>query len=111
MHTMSQVITIFGHRCFGPLALAWVAWNCGLKIRAVLAFHQYGRDPGDPNWIPLPLWVLDEIKKNAELAYSDRFGRRNFEYISLGCDILHVLCGRSPIQAYAGPSGLTLVLS
>ena len=45
--------------------------------------------------------MLDEIHKDPELAYSDRFGRRNIEYISLGCDILPVLCGRSPIQAYA----------
>ena len=50
--------------------------------------------------IPLPLWVLEEIDKDPDLAYSDRFGRRNLEYISLGCDILPVLCGRSPIQAY-----------
>lgn len=51
--------------------------------------------------MPLPLWVLDEIQKDIELAYCDRFGRRNIEYISLGCDILPVLHGRSPIQAYA----------
>ncbi|PNX76448.1 beta-amylase chloroplastic-like [Trifolium pratense] len=51
--------------------------------------------------IPLPQWVLDEIHTDPDLAFSDRFGRRNFEYISLGCDILPVLRGRSPIQAYA----------
>lgn len=45
--------------------------------------------------------MLDEIQKDIELAYCDRFGRRNIEYISLGCDILPVLHGRSPIQAYA----------
>lgn len=45
--------------------------------------------------------MLDEIQKDVELAYCDRFGRRNIEYISLGCDILPVLCGRSPIQVYA----------
>lgn len=50
--------------------------------------------------IPLPLWVLEEIDKDPDLAFSDRFGRQNLEYISLGCDILPVLCGRSPIQAY-----------
>lgn len=50
--------------------------------------------------VPLPQWVLEEIDKDPDLAYSDRFGRRNMEYISLGCDILPVLRGRSPIQAY-----------
>lgn len=45
--------------------------------------------------------MLDEIKKDPELVYSDKFGRSSTEYISLGCDMLPVLCGRSPIQAYA----------
>lgn len=45
--------------------------------------------------------MLDEIQKDVDLAYCDRFGRRSIEYISLGCDILPVLRGRSPIQAYA----------
>ncbi|KAK7358495.1 hypothetical protein VNO77_00423 [Canavalia gladiata] len=85
----------------GYKELVMMACMCGLKVRAVLAFHQHGTGPDDPNWIPLPLWVLDEIQKDPELAYCDRFGRRNVEYISLGCDILPVLRGRSPIQAYA----------
>lgn len=45
--------------------------------------------------------MLDEIKKDPDLVYSDKFGMVNTEYISLGCDILPVLYGRSPIQAYA----------
>ncbi|OWM85195.1 beta-amylase 1, chloroplastic-like [Punica granatum] len=77
-----------------------MARRCGLKVRALMAFHQWGAGPGDPQWIPLPQWVLEEIDKNPDLAYSDRFGRRNVECISLGCDILPVLRGRSPIQAY-----------
>ncbi|CAL0330864.1 unnamed protein product [Lupinus luteus] len=85
----------------GYRELVAMASMCGLKVRAVLAFHQYGTVTDDPNRIPLPLWVLDEIQKDPELAYSDRFGRRNIEYISLGCDIFPVLRGRSPIQAYA----------
>ncbi|MED6220522.1 hypothetical protein PIB30_045585 [Stylosanthes scabra] len=85
----------------GYRELIMMASMCGLKVRAVLAFHQYGTGTDDPNRIPLPLWVLDEINKDPELAYSDRFGRRNIEYISLGCDILPVLRGRTPIQAYA----------
>ncbi|KAF5729769.1 Beta-amylase 1 [Tripterygium wilfordii] len=82
------------------LELVAMARRCGLKVRAVMAFHQCGTGPGDPHWIPLPLWVLEEIVKVPDLAYSDRFGRRSTEYISLGCDILPVLRGRSPLQAY-----------
>ncbi|KAK7318069.1 hypothetical protein RJT34_02767 [Clitoria ternatea] len=85
----------------GYRELVTMARTCGLKVRVVLAFHQHGSGPDDPNWIPLPLWVLDEMDKDQELAYRDRFGRRNVEYVSLGCDILPVLRGRTPIQVYA----------
>lgn len=51
--------------------------------------------------IPLPPWVLEEISKNPDLVYTDRSGRRNPEYISLGCDSLPVLRGRTPIQVYS----------
>ncbi|XP_051144228.1 beta-amylase 1, chloroplastic-like [Andrographis paniculata] len=85
----------------GYLELVEMAKRFGLKVRAAMAFHQSGTGPGDPLWIPLPRWVLEEIDKDPDVAYADRFGRRNTEYISLGCDILPILCGRSPIQAYA----------
>ncbi|CAN4127176.1 unnamed protein product [Withania somnifera] len=84
----------------GYLEIVVLAKRCGLKVRAVMAFHQCGTGPDDPYWVPLPLWVREEIDKDPDLAYSDRFGRRNMEYISLGCDVLPVLHGRSPIQAY-----------
>ncbi|KAF5734344.1 Beta-amylase 1 [Tripterygium wilfordii] len=93
----------------GYLELVAMARQCSLKVRAVMAFHQCGSGPEDPHWpdscfacgwIPLPLWVLEEIDKVSDLAYSDRFGRRSTEYISLGCDILPVLQGRSPLQVY-----------
>ncbi|KAI4370135.1 hypothetical protein MLD38_018515 [Melastoma candidum] len=102
---------------------------CGLKVRVVLGFHQCGAGSEDPDCLPIfmkflinayesdafgvsmvivrffkdsiPHWVLEEMDKNPNLAYSDRYGRRSIEYVSLGCDILPVLRGRSPIQAYA----------
>jgi beta-amylase len=51
--------------------------------------------------IPLPRWVVEEMDKDQDLAYTDRSGRRNYEYVSLGCDALPVLKGRTPIQCYA----------
>ncbi|KAF9689206.1 hypothetical protein SADUNF_Sadunf01G0067500 [Salix dunnii] len=118
----------------GYLDLVALARRCGLKVRAVLAFHQRGIGPGDPLCsvnsavgilvssaclesamvksmmhyclclspkISLPQWVLEEIDKDPDIAYTDRFGRRNMEYISLGCDMFPVLKGRSPLQAYS----------
>ncbi|CAL0323902.1 unnamed protein product [Lupinus luteus] len=51
--------------------------------------------------IPVPKWVGEEFEKDPDLAYSDQWGRRNYEYISLGCDTLPVLKGQTPIQCYA----------
>jgi hypothetical protein len=45
--------------------------------------------------------VLEEISKNPDLVYTDKLGRRNPEYISLGCDSVPVLSGRTPLQVYA----------
>lgn len=51
--------------------------------------------------IPLPPWVLEEISKNPDLVYTDKSGRRNPEYISLGCDSIPLLRGRTPIHVYS----------
>eukprot|EP01018_Ginkgo_biloba_P012651 Gb_23609 [translate_table: standard] len=72
----------------------------GLKLQAVMSFHQCGGNVGDSCNIPLPYWVLEEIKTNPDMVYTDKSGRRNQEYISLGCDTIPLLKGRSPIQVY-----------
>lgn len=51
--------------------------------------------------IPLPRWVAEEMERDPDLCYSDQWGRRNYEYLSLGCDTLPVLKGRTPVQCYA----------
>ena len=63
-------------------------------ISEIWALHCFGR-------IPLPRWVVEEIEHDPDLAYTDKQGRRNYEYLSLGCDTLPVLKGRSPVQVYA----------
>ncbi|CAA0807136.1 Beta-amylase 1- chloroplastic [Striga hermonthica] len=73
----------------------------GLKVQAVMSFHQCGGNVGDSCTIPLPKWVVEEIDRDPDLAYTDQWGRRNYEYLSLGCDTLPVLKGRSPIQCYS----------
>ncbi|KAJ7551916.1 hypothetical protein O6H91_06G034600 [Diphasiastrum complanatum] len=72
-----------------------------LKVQAVMSFHQCGGNVGDSCIVPLPHWVVEEAHKNPDLVYTDRAGRRNSEYLSLGCDIIPVLKGRTPVQAYS----------
>ncbi|XP_074565611.1 beta-amylase 1, chloroplastic-like [Curcuma longa] len=78
-----------------------MAARIGLKVQAVMSFHQCGGNVGDSVTIPLPRWVLEEMAKDPDLAYTDQWGRRNPEYLSLGCDALPVLKGRTPVQCYA----------
>ncbi|KAE8662347.1 Beta-amylase 3 [Hibiscus syriacus] len=92
----------------GPLKYNWEGYaelvrmveNNGLKLQVVMSFHQCSGNVGDSCRIPLPPLVLEEISKNPDLVYTDRSGRRNPEYISLGCDSIPVLRWRTPIQAY-----------
>ncbi|KAK1284394.1 hypothetical protein QJS10_CPB21g00178 [Acorus calamus] len=73
----------------------------GLKVQAVMSFHQCGGNVGDSVTIPLPKWVGEEMDNDQDLAYTDQWGRRNYEYVSLGCDTLPVLKGRTPTQCYS----------
>ncbi|VAI10717.1 unnamed protein product [Triticum turgidum subsp. durum] len=63
----------------GYIELMEMAKKAGLKVQAVMSFHQCGGNVGD----------------------SVKCGRRNYEYISLGADTLPALKGRSPVQCYA----------
>ncbi|XP_062166646.1 beta-amylase 1, chloroplastic-like [Alnus glutinosa] len=85
----------------GYTELIEMAKRHGLKVQAVMSFHQCGGNVGDSVTIPLPKWAAEEIDKDPDLAYTDQWGRRNHEYLSLGCDTLPVLKGRTPVQCYA----------
>ncbi|KAI9087045.1 hypothetical protein K1719_031006 [Acacia pycnantha] len=93
----------------GPMSYNWEAYaelvhmvqKHGLKLQVVMSFHQCGGNVGDSCSIPLPPWVHEEISKNPDLVYTDRSGRINPEYISLGCDLIPVLRGRTPLQVYS----------
>lgn len=85
----------------GYTELLEMAKKHGLKVQAVMSFHQCGGNVGDSCNIPLPKWVVEEMEKDPDLAYTDQWGRRNYEYVSLGCDTLPVLKGRTPVQCYA----------
>lgn len=85
----------------GYAELLEMAKQHGLKVQAVMSFHQCGGNVGDSCTIPLPNWAVEEINKDPDLAYTDQWGRRNYEYVSLGSDTLPVLKGRTPVQCYA----------
>lgn len=85
----------------GYAELLEMAKKHGLKVQAVMSFHKCGGNVGDSVTIPLPKWVVEEVDKDQDLAYTDQWGRRNYEYLSLGCDTLSCLKGRTPVQCYA----------
>nr|GMD62937.1 beta-amylase 1, chloroplastic [Ipomoea batatas] len=85
----------------GYSELLEMAKKHALKVQAVMSFHQCGGNVGDSCNIPLPRWVTEEINKDQDLVYTDQWGRRNYEYVSLGVDTLPVLKGRTPVQCYS----------
>ncbi|KAM0840573.1 hypothetical protein ACQ4PT_059566 [Festuca glaucescens] len=85
----------------GYAELVRMVERAGLRLQMVMSFHQCGGNVGDSCNIPLPSWVLEEVSDNPDIVYTDSSGRRNPEYISLGCDTLPVLKGRTPVQVYS----------
>ncbi|XP_057525945.1 beta-amylase-like isoform X2 [Amaranthus tricolor] len=92
----------------GPKQYDWKAYRhlfkvvqeYGLKIQAIMSFHQCGGNIGDTINITLPQWVLDIGINNPDIFYTNLASTRNVEYLSLGVDNQHLFHGRSAIQIY-----------
>lgn len=74
--------------------------SLGLKLQAVMSFHQCGGNVGDHCFIPMPEWVLEVGMKNPDIYYTDMSMNRNREYLSLGVDNEPLFQGRSPLDVY-----------
>lgn len=78
----------------GPNTYDWSAYKqlfqiCqrfGLQVQANMAFHQCGTNVGDECFITLPKWVLQVANSEPNIFYTDREGRRDEEYLTLGVD-------------------------
>jgi len=74
--------------------------RAGLKFQATISFHKCGTNTGDECYIPLPSWVTDVGKTNPDIYYTDQYGNRDEEYLSLGVDLQPLFGRRSPIDIY-----------
>ncbi|KAL7128845.1 hypothetical protein ABFS83_13G021400 [Erythranthe nasuta] len=74
--------------------------KCGLRIQAIMSFHQCGGNIGDGVYIPVPQWVLSVGEKDADVFYTNKSGNRNQEYLSLGVDNLPLFQGRTAVEMY-----------
>lgn len=90
----------------GPKQYDWSAYRslfqivreCGLKLQAIMSFHQCGGNVGDVVNIPLPQWVLDIGESDPDVFYTNRSGNRNKEYLSLGVDNEPLFYGRTAVE-------------
>ncbi|GAV79953.1 LOW QUALITY PROTEIN: Glyco_hydro_14 domain-containing protein, partial [Cephalotus follicularis] len=90
----------------GPRQYDWTAYRilfelvqqCGLKLQAIMSFHQCGGNVGDVVNIPLPQWVLDIGETSLDIFYTNRTGNRN-EYLTIGVDNQPLFHGRTAIEA------------
>ncbi|KAK7257504.1 hypothetical protein RIF29_31528 [Crotalaria pallida] len=93
----------------GPKKYDWGAYRslfklvqeCGLKLQAIMSFHQCGGNVGDVVNIPLPQWVLDIGESDPDIFYTNRSGTRDKEYLSIGVDNKPIFQGRTAIQIYS----------
>ncbi|XVF66953.1 hypothetical protein PTKIN_Ptkin10aG0081200 [Pterospermum kingtungense] len=93
----------------GPKQYDWSAYRslfalvqeCGLKLQAIMSFHQCGGNIGDEVTIPLPQWVLDIGGTDPDIFYTNRKGNRNKEYLTIGVDNLPLFYGRTAVQMYS----------
>ncbi|KAL0328239.1 UNVERIFIED_CONTAM: Beta-amylase [Sesamum calycinum] len=72
----------------------------GLRIQAIMSFHQCGGNVGDAVYIPIPDWVVAVGEKDPDIFYTNRSGNRNKEYLSLGVDNLPLFHGRTAVEMY-----------
>ncbi|KAI3457248.1 hypothetical protein Pfo_013911 [Paulownia fortunei] len=78
-----------------------LAQKCGLRIQAIMSFHQCGGNIGDAVYIPIPEWILAVGEKDPDIFYTNRSGNRNQEYLSLGVDNLPLFQGRTAVEMYS----------
>lgn len=90
----------------GPKQYDWTAYrnlfqlvqDCGLKLQAIMSFHQCGGNIGDVDNIPLPQWVLKIGESDPDIFYTNRSGNRDEEYLSLGVDNQPLFYGRTAVE-------------
>ncbi|KAK9133588.1 hypothetical protein Scep_013116 [Stephania cephalantha] len=85
----------------GYRSLFQIVHECGLKLQAIMSFHQCGGNIGDPVTIPLPQWILDIGESNPNIFYTNRSGTRNKEYLTIGVDHEPLFHGRTAIEMYS----------
>jgi beta-amylase len=90
----------------GPKMYDWSAYRQlfeiikeeGLKLQAIMSFHQCGGNIGDNINIPIPKWVREIGESDPDIFYTNRKGTRNKECLSLGVDDQPLFFGRTAIQ-------------
>ncbi|KAF5945022.1 hypothetical protein HYC85_015250 [Camellia sinensis] len=75
--------------------------ECGLRLQAIMSFHQCGGNVGDVVNIPIPSWVLEIGESDPDIFYTNRSGNRNKEYLTMGVDNLPFFAGRTAVEIYS----------
>ncbi|KAF4382608.1 hypothetical protein F8388_015436 [Cannabis sativa] len=82
----------------GYRSLFKLVQDCGLKMQAIMSFHQCGGNVGDVVYIPIPQWVRDIGESDPDIFYTNRKGNRNPEYLTLGVDNKPLFHGRTAVE-------------
>jgi len=77
----------------GYIELCKLCKQLGLKLQAVMSFHQCGGNVGDNVSFPIPSWALERARAQGFL-YKDRDGKISEDCLSLSADKQQIFAGK-----------------
>lgn len=71
----------------------------GLKLQAIMSFHQCGGNIGDDVNIPIPEWIHRRIgDSNPDIYYTNSSNTRNKECLTIGVDEECIFSERTAVE-------------
>ncbi|RXH72873.1 hypothetical protein DVH24_012557 [Malus domestica] len=88
--------------CLGIIVLSRLLKSNPLLafLFVVMSFHDCGGNVGDDVHIPLPHWVTEIGQKNPDIYFTNKEGKHNTEFLTLGIDKGRVLRGRTAVEVW-----------
>ncbi|RXH86145.1 hypothetical protein DVH24_017198 [Malus domestica] len=99
-HHWRIITSAFSH--ISMKAMSKLVKNDSSVHQVVMSFQDCGGNVGDDVHIPLPHWVTEIGQKNPDIYFTNKEGKHNTEFLTLGIDKGRVLRGRTAVESKNG---------
>ncbi|KAM1036995.1 hypothetical protein FF1_031907 [Malus domestica] len=96
-HHWRIITSAFSH--ISMKAMSKLVKNDSSVHQVVMSFQDCGGNVGDDVHIPLPHWVTEIGQKNPDIYFTNKEGKHNTEFLTLGIDKGRVLRGRTAVES------------